>query len=381
MKSYKFSASTSFYKRGKYVEGMYQQLLNQTYTNWEWIVTDDFSPEDSAEEKLRDICAKDPRVKYVDQEFKMQLFYNPQTGCVGDIILQADSDDIIAPKLMEHYNYWFNKRPEVYGISCNYHAKIDLQYPSLVGPFWDLSNHKISLKSKIANLTTGRAWRNVIPHFESENFKWYQNDTNIIRHVENVGKWFVLPRVFYLYNNSGGFSFLEYDEEDKISIEEERQIIENRFPKLNIDEECTYIIDYLSIYKETNTFLPDEVLNFSKEKHIVNFIDPKIETYKKELIRELYWDWDIIFNDFEGVNQYDRLFFNLHFKDWEEFGKHLDRLKNTYPDQTLIIRADGDFTTEIFDSKMKTYAYQGIVEKNEFGYDTERGEWYLRYNL
>ena len=43
MKNLKFSASTSFFRRGDYVQQMYQQLLDQTHTNWEWIVTDDFS--------------------------------------------------------------------------------------------------------------------------------------------------------------------------------------------------------------------------------------------------------------------------------------------------------------------------------------------------
>ena len=50
MKNYKFSASTSFFKRGDFVQQMYKQLLDQTHTNWEWIVTDDFSDNLNAEE-------------------------------------------------------------------------------------------------------------------------------------------------------------------------------------------------------------------------------------------------------------------------------------------------------------------------------------------
>ena len=57
MKNYKFSVSTSFFKRGDFVQQLYQQLLEQTHTNWEWIVTDDFSPEKNAEAQLRKICA------------------------------------------------------------------------------------------------------------------------------------------------------------------------------------------------------------------------------------------------------------------------------------------------------------------------------------
>ena len=49
----KFSISTTFYKRGDKVQHLYQQILDQTHTDWEWIVTDDFSEENSAEEALK----------------------------------------------------------------------------------------------------------------------------------------------------------------------------------------------------------------------------------------------------------------------------------------------------------------------------------------
>ena len=38
----KFSISTAFYRRGHLVEEIYYQILNQTHTDWEWVVTDDF---------------------------------------------------------------------------------------------------------------------------------------------------------------------------------------------------------------------------------------------------------------------------------------------------------------------------------------------------
>ena len=70
----KFSVITSFYNTEKYVEQLYNSLLSQTYQNWEWVVTDDFSTF-SAKEKLLKI--KDPRVKYIDQQFKQELYWNP----------------------------------------------------------------------------------------------------------------------------------------------------------------------------------------------------------------------------------------------------------------------------------------------------------------
>jgi len=58
----KFTISTSFYKRGDQVEYLYNQVINQTHNDWEWIVTDDFSSENSAKEVLLDLASKDPRI-------------------------------------------------------------------------------------------------------------------------------------------------------------------------------------------------------------------------------------------------------------------------------------------------------------------------------
>ena len=54
----KFSIVTSFYNTSEYVEKLYNSLLSQTYQNWEWIVTDDFS-KNSAKEQLLEISKRD----------------------------------------------------------------------------------------------------------------------------------------------------------------------------------------------------------------------------------------------------------------------------------------------------------------------------------
>jgi len=359
MKNYKFSASTSFFKRGDFVQQMYQQLLDQTHTNWEWIVTDDFSEDKNAEQELREICARDSRVKYFDQEFKMQLFYNPQLGCSGDIILQTDSDDIISPKLMEQYNYWFNKRPDVYGLSCSYATKEAIDYPSLVGKWITESNYDLSVQTKVESMTMGRAWRNVIPHFESEGFKWYQNDTNILRHVENVGKWFWIPRVLYWYNHTpDSFSKAKYNQEQLDEVEVERQIIENRFPKLDNREECSFVIDYLSIQNKLATFYESDDIHFAKTKQSVNFIDPDIQTYEKELIREIYWDWDIKFNDLESGQHYDEIIMYLTSKNWGDVDNIISKLSKNYSGRLFrMFCKTEEFDVEKFNTKFDFFIW------------------------
>ena len=114
----KFSISTSFYRRSHLVEKLYQQILDQTHTDWEWIVTDDFSDYNNAKDLLLEICSKDPRVKYYEQSRKKECFYNPQRGTTGEIVVQFDSDDYSYPRILEVYNHLFLKHPDVAGISC-----------------------------------------------------------------------------------------------------------------------------------------------------------------------------------------------------------------------------------------------------------------------
>ena len=90
----KFTFVTSFYNTEKYIQGLYESLLSQTYTNWDWVVTDDFS-DDNTKEKLLEICSKDRKVKYVKQSKKKEMFFNPHWFCKdSEIIVELGSDDL-----------------------------------------------------------------------------------------------------------------------------------------------------------------------------------------------------------------------------------------------------------------------------------------------
>ena len=61
----KFTFVTSFYNTENYIKELYDSIKSQTYTNWEWIVTDDFS-DDNTKQILLDICSNDKKVRYVE---------------------------------------------------------------------------------------------------------------------------------------------------------------------------------------------------------------------------------------------------------------------------------------------------------------------------
>ncbi|ALM72121.1 glycosyltransferase family 2 protein [Vibrio vulnificus] len=58
----KISIITATYNSSRFIEETYNSILNQSYTNWEWLVTDDASTDNTYEILVR-ISNNDPRVK------------------------------------------------------------------------------------------------------------------------------------------------------------------------------------------------------------------------------------------------------------------------------------------------------------------------------
>ena len=65
----KFTLVTSFYNGENFIEQLYERIKSQTYKNWEWIVTDDFS-NDNGRQKLIELSNNDRRVTYIEQSKK-----------------------------------------------------------------------------------------------------------------------------------------------------------------------------------------------------------------------------------------------------------------------------------------------------------------------
>ncbi len=75
----------------------------QTYKNWEVIIVNDGSPDNTEEVALR-YCAKDPRFKYLKKE-NGGLSSARNAGlaaATGDLIQFLDSDDYIHPQKLQH---------------------------------------------------------------------------------------------------------------------------------------------------------------------------------------------------------------------------------------------------------------------------------------
>jgi len=296
-----FSISTSFYKRSDEVERMYSLLQRQTYDRWEWVVTDDFSEELSAEEALKAIAKKDPRVRYFKQGRKKELFYNPNYGTAGNVVLQLDSDDEPYDNLLEIYERYFRADEDLMGVTCGHIMKKKRK------EFVSISAYPLADLKNINFAPMARAWRNTIPFFDYHGeLEGFQNDTNIWRQVEARGKVMYIPRELYNYNYSGdSLSKRKLTREEKESNEEERLRIEGRFPSLERGDSCTFDLKYLAIDRLSWAFYGAD-FNQSSERKRILFIKKDIKPFEKQLLRELFFDHTI---DYEAStdSHYDEI--------------------------------------------------------------------------
>lgn len=78
-----------------------QSIIDQTYSNWELLIINDGSKDDT---KLSILSFKDPRIKYIENDENKKLIYTLNRGLslsTGDYIARMDADDIAWPTRLE----------------------------------------------------------------------------------------------------------------------------------------------------------------------------------------------------------------------------------------------------------------------------------------
>lgn len=128
----KISVLTPTYNCGQFLERTYQSLCLQTEKNWEWLVVDDGSTDDT-ENIVKNF--KDDRIHYIKLPKNMGRGTARVTGleqAKGDYIAVWDADDIYAPTRFETALKGFEKHPES-DFFCSYTGILDnnliFQYP------------------------------------------------------------------------------------------------------------------------------------------------------------------------------------------------------------------------------------------------------------
>ncbi|RKS45132.1 glycosyltransferase involved in cell wall biosynthesis [Gillisia mitskevichiae] len=120
MRNPKISIIVPCYNQAPYLDDALQSVLDQTYSNWECIVVNDGSTDDTAY-IVKDWLAKDKRFCYLEQGNKgvSNARNNGITRAEGEFILPLDADDKISKNYIELAILEFVENSNLKLVYCN----------------------------------------------------------------------------------------------------------------------------------------------------------------------------------------------------------------------------------------------------------------------
>ena len=119
MDEVKVSVIIPCYKQAVFLPDALESLLKQTYRNWEAIVVNDGSP-DNTEEVVRQYMQQDNRISYLPQQNQgvSAARNNGIKQAKGEFILPLDADDTIEPTYVEKAARILDANPQIGIVYC-----------------------------------------------------------------------------------------------------------------------------------------------------------------------------------------------------------------------------------------------------------------------
>ena len=357
----KFTIFTGFYNYLDDLEKVYESIKNQTYSNWEWLVCDDFSDDPVVLETLKNLEKNDRRIRVIYPKWKNHYYWNlPVSESAGEFILVQDSDDLMYPKLLECYLYHLEKFPELSVIGATSVMRggnvtgysVGAKYVKYNGS----SNYIEALENKVHSISgDARCFRkSAISHRgeiarEGEYKYTMGDDVMKMLHYEECGKIICLPRTLHDYTyrtgsvsgpmwQSRGVSLSDIEAEDKGMMTK----AESRKSRETLDSILSYYDDsFDSLYQ---MYYSD--LGKIRYRARVEYYNTNLTARNKNRIKDLYFDHDFWFN--KKIEHPSHLIFSIkNIQDIETFTNRLltidpslEQIVVTLEIEALDIRSD-----------------------------------------
>lgn len=169
----KISIITASYNYENYIKETIESVLAQDYANWEMIIVDDGSKDNSIE-VIKEYCKKDSRIKLYQHENAQNkgLAQTIQLGIQkanGDWITFLESDDTITSNYLSEKIIVAKNNPDVNLIfnNINFFGNEEIVEKYIKGycPFQDKMLAKIGVKNNLLKLLKNKKKCNPIPTF------------------------------------------------------------------------------------------------------------------------------------------------------------------------------------------------------------------------
>ena len=246
------SVITAVYNGSLYIEETIKSILNQTITDFEYIIIDDASTDDSVD---RIMGFSDPRIKLVKNMTNSRLVKTRNRGldlAQGRYIALLDHDDVAYTNRLELQYKFLEERPEFIMVGAQA-ENID-EAGRLLGSRITRKDSPEQLKARLLfrnpfvnstlffrrNATEPMKYRSEFPLSEDYDF--------IVR-IADLGKIYILPQPLLKYRlHSNNYSHLA--SEDVLNFA--REIKRNQLNKIC----CSYSEDELTLHSLIEHFAP-----------------------------------------------------------------------------------------------------------------------------
>lgn len=112
----RISAILPLYNGIKYIKESLESIQAQTFTDWEFIIVNEYGSDDGSIEVIRDYAEKDNRIKLIQNDKKLGLAESLNVGISianGEFIARVDVDDPSYPERFEKQLEYMEKHPEI----------------------------------------------------------------------------------------------------------------------------------------------------------------------------------------------------------------------------------------------------------------------------
>lgn len=110
------SVFTPTYKTGDKIQRPYKSLLEQNYSNWEWVIYDDSPDDGKTFNEMCELAKADPRIKVFRSEKPCGIIGEvKRRACMlakGSILVELDHDDELTVNALYYVNEAFKKFPD-----------------------------------------------------------------------------------------------------------------------------------------------------------------------------------------------------------------------------------------------------------------------------
>ena len=350
----KFSIITTSYNYANYIKETIESVKNQTYTNWEMIIVDDGSKDNSIE-VINEYCQNDSRIK---------LYTHPNNENRGlaattrlgieksssEWIIFLESDDTIVPNYIEEKLKIINKYPEVGFIFNDVNLFGDNDRVSQMNDGYVANIHKILDKIKFpANLKKEFKKNNIIPTFSCVTVK-----KEILNNVDfdncTVKKWLD----YYLWTQLANKCLFYFIDKKLTNWRmSKKSYVNNEF------------IDYATEYYFKRVQIPDNLSNKKyKLWHRLCYLRKMIFSFHLSIKNKKLSFENKNYSDNKGVTQAKKKMFSIIIPTMQKNINVLNKLVNILDNSECI----GEII--IIDNSLKGYDYPSnkikviVPEKN-----------------